>query len=278
MDSHWFLSHRRQQINPPTLECLLEKHLSQLSNKRCVSLMTSSSIVLLNNQGRLTLNYSVIFTHRMPKLCTCSRNLWWILFVILYWFNVLTDLVFLMYSLCLLSFFPDFSTWQSQLRGARGLYPPPSLFNWLAQGTQWSHWWFSSSPSALTASSLCFLFQVASQLGRLGVYMPRVFSNPPAGGVQPASQAAGTGNPRHTDAPPTVGTSSPGVQQTQGLHQTSTSMPKDVVAVGLGGPVQATVQTPAPPELQPTQGNAPWGCSRRRASIRQLREMMKVSD
>lgn len=97
---------------------------------------------------------------------------------------------------------------------------------------------------------------MAAKLGQLGVYLHTVLTNPPAGAVQPVSQAAGLSNPEQPEALPTERTLSPGVQQTQRLHQESRSMVNGV-PIGLERPVQevVTVQTPAQPKLQPTPGN-----------------------
>uniref|UniRef100_A0A672YDH3 Uncharacterized protein n=1 Tax=Sphaeramia orbicularis TaxID=375764 RepID=A0A672YDH3_9TELE len=109
----------------------------------------------------------------------------------------------------------------------------------------------------LPISVFTSLFQIAAKMGQLGVYLPTVLANQPAGAVQPVSQSAGLANPEKPDVLPTVGSSPAGVQQMQG-HNGSGSMPcANNLPAGLERPAQeaATVQTPAPPKLQPTQGN-----------------------
>lgn len=111
----------------------------------------------------------------------------------------------------------------------------------------------SSPLGALSSEEL----EIAAKMGQLGVYLPTVLANQPAGAVQPVSQAAGLANPEKPDALPTVASSPAGVQQMQG-HNGSGSMPcANNLPAGLERPAQeaTTVQTPAPPKLQPTQGN-----------------------
>uniref|UniRef100_A0A3Q1EQE1 Uncharacterized protein n=1 Tax=Acanthochromis polyacanthus TaxID=80966 RepID=A0A3Q1EQE1_9TELE len=107
-------------------------------------------------------------------------------------------------------------------------------------------------PLALLSS----LFQMAAKMSQLGVYMPTVLTNQPAGAVQPEMQAAaGLTNPEQQGIAPTVGISAAGVQQGRAC---SGSQPNaNNVPAGLEGAAQeaATVQTPVQVKLEPTQGN-----------------------
>uniref|UniRef100_A0A3B5AWT1 Uncharacterized protein n=1 Tax=Stegastes partitus TaxID=144197 RepID=A0A3B5AWT1_9TELE len=107
----------------------------------------------------------------------------------------------------------------------------------------------------LVRSLLSSLFQMAAKMSQLGVYMPTVLTNQPAGAVQPERQAAGLTNPEQQGVAPTMGTSAAAIQQGQAC---SGSQPNaNSVPAGLEGAAQeaATVQTSVRPKLQPTQGN-----------------------
>ncbi|XP_072239801.1 ameloblastin [Leuresthes tenuis] len=98
--------------------------------------------------------------------------------------------------------------------------------------------------------------ETAAKMSRLGMYMPTLLTNLPAGGgaVQPQTQAAGMTNPAQQGAMKTVGSSAVGVQP---LQKVACSEPKPSIPAGLekAAPEASTVQTPAQPKLQPTQGN-----------------------
>uniref|UniRef100_A0A8P4GMQ7 Ameloblastin n=1 Tax=Dicentrarchus labrax TaxID=13489 RepID=A0A8P4GMQ7_DICLA len=98
---------------------------------------------------------------------------------------------------------------------------------------------------------------MAAKMAQLGVYLPNVLTNPSAGAVQPVNQAAGLKNPEQQGIVPTVGTSSIGVPQTQSPASSGPQPNTNRVPLGLERPTQeaATVQTPAEPKLQSTQGN-----------------------
>lgn len=97
---------------------------------------------------------------------------------------------------------------------------------------------------------------MAAAMGQLGVYMPTVLTNQPAAAVQPESQAAGLRDPEQQGAQPAVKTSAAGGQQIEGLPCSRSQTNASGVPAGLAGaaPEAATVQTPAQPQLQPTQG------------------------
>ncbi|XP_044045150.1 uncharacterized protein LOC122873001 isoform X2 [Siniperca chuatsi] len=100
--------------------------------------------------------------------------------------------------------------------------------------------------------------EMAAKMGQLGVYLSTVLANSPAAAVQPVNQAAGLANPEQQGIVPTVMTSSAGFPQTPGLASSGPRPNTNGVPVGLQRPVEeeaATVQTPAQPKLQPTQGN-----------------------
>lgn len=98
---------------------------------------------------------------------------------------------------------------------------------------------------------------MAAKMGQLGVYMPPVLTNLPAGAVQPVNQAVGLTNPEQQGIVPTEATSSATVPQTQGLASSGPQPNTNGVPVGLERPAKeaATIQTPAQPKHQPTQGN-----------------------
>uniref|UniRef100_A0A3Q0QYK3 Uncharacterized protein n=1 Tax=Amphilophus citrinellus TaxID=61819 RepID=A0A3Q0QYK3_AMPCI len=106
-------------------------------------------------------------------------------------------------------------------------------------------------PCLFTVSFLSLLFQMAATMGQLGVYMPTVLTNQPAGAVQARSQAAGLKNPEQPGVQPAVGTSAAGGQQIQGLPCAGSQTNANGVPAGLAGaaPSAATAQ----PQLQPTQ-------------------------
>lgn len=97
---------------------------------------------------------------------------------------------------------------------------------------------------------------MAATLARLGVYIPDMNINVPAGAAQPvapAGQANGPANPGQ----PMSNLPSPGV-----LPTTGTSVPNaNSFPAGLErpGPDVTTANVPFPPKKQPTQGNCPWG-------------------
>lgn len=105
-------------------------------------------------------------------------------------------------------------------------------------------------------------------MSQLGVYMPTVLTNPPAGAVQtqPVSQAAGLANPEQQGIVPTVGTPSAGAPQTQRLAASGPQLDTNKVPVGLEKAPQdaATVQTPVQPKLQHTQGNQVRDCGHKK--------------
>ncbi|XP_035811571.2 ameloblastin isoform X2 [Amphiprion ocellaris] len=98
--------------------------------------------------------------------------------------------------------------------------------------------------------------EMAAKMSQLGVYMPTVLTNQPAGAVQPEMQAAaGLTNPEQQGIAPTVGISAAGVQQGQACS--GSQLNANNVPAGLEGAAQeaATVQTPVQVKVEPTQGN-----------------------
>lgn len=98
--------------------------------------------------------------------------------------------------------------------------------------------------------------EMAAKMSQLGVYMPTVLTNQPAGAVQPEMQAAaGLTNPEQQGIAPTVGISAAGVQQ--GQVCSGSQLNANNVPAGLEGAAQevVTVQTPVQVKLEPTQGN-----------------------
>uniref|UniRef100_A0A3Q1CYQ1 Uncharacterized protein n=1 Tax=Amphiprion ocellaris TaxID=80972 RepID=A0A3Q1CYQ1_AMPOC len=111
-------------------------------------------------------------------------------------------------------------------------------------------------PWPLPLALLSSLFQMAAKMSQLGVYMPTVLTNQPAGAVQPEMQAAaGLTNPEQQGIAPTVGISAAGVQQGQACS--GSQLNANNVPAGLEGAAQeaATVQTPVQVKVEPTQGN-----------------------
>lgn len=116
---------------------------------------------------------------------------------------------------------------------------------------------------------------MAATMGQLGVYLPRVLTNPSTVAVQPVNQAngltnpeqqgtvqtvnqaAGLANPVQQNVVPTVGAASAGVQQTPGLASSGPQPNTNAIPVGLESPTQeaATVQIPVEPNLTPEPGN-----------------------
>lgn len=98
--------------------------------------------------------------------------------------------------------------------------------------------------------------EMAAKMSQLGVYMPTILSNQPAGAVQPEMQAAaGLTNPEQQGVAPTVGISAAGVQQRQACS--GSQLNANNVPAGLEGAAQeaATAQTPVQVKVEPTQGN-----------------------
>jgi len=91
------------------------------------------------------------------------------------------------------------------------------------------------------------------------MYMPTLLTNLPTGGgaVQPQTQAAGMTNPTQQGAMKTVGSSAVGVQPLQKVVCSEPQPNANSIPAGLekAAPEASTVQTPAQPKLQPTQGN-----------------------
>lgn len=93
--------------------------------------------------------------------------------------------------------------------------------------------------------------QMAATMGQLGVYMPNVLTNQPAGAVQPESQAAGLTHPEQQGVQPAVGTSAAGAQPIKALPCSGSQPNASGFSAGLAGSDAATAQTPAEPQLQP---------------------------
>uniref|UniRef100_A0A3Q3SMV6 Uncharacterized protein n=1 Tax=Mastacembelus armatus TaxID=205130 RepID=A0A3Q3SMV6_9TELE len=98
------------------------------------------------------------------------------------------------------------------------------------------------------------LFQMASKMNQLGVYMSTVLTNLPAGAGLPVNQAAGLSNPEQEGNVPNIGTPSAGVSQ-QGLTGCGPQPNANSVPVGLEKAAQnvATVQTPLCTEITSLQ-------------------------
>lgn len=150
----------------------------------------------------------------------------------------------------------ELSAWQSQLRGTRG--NTPNIFIRLSACSnnllsELSDPIDDPIPPPLPLTLFLLLFQMAAKMGQLGVYLPTVLRNLPAGAVQPVSQAAGLANIEQQGVVPTVPTSS--APQTQELASSVPQLNTNKVPIGLERPAQedATVQTPVQPKLQPTQ-------------------------
>ncbi|XP_047222434.1 uncharacterized protein LOC124868853 isoform X1 [Girardinichthys multiradiatus] len=101
--------------------------------------------------------------------------------------------------------------------------------------------------------------ETAAKMSQLGMYMPTMLANLPAGAgaVQAQSQAAGLTNPDQWAARQTAGTSATGVQPSQGLPCAGSQLNADSLPAGLkrAVPEAPTVQTPAQPKLLPRQRN-----------------------
>lgn len=94
---------------------------------------------------------------------------------------------------------------------------------------------------------------MAATMGQMGVYMPNVLTNQPAGAVQPESQAAGLTHPEQQGVQPAVGTSAAGAQPIKALPCSGSQPNASGFSAGLAGSDAATAQTPAEPQLQPMQ-------------------------
>lgn len=121
--------------------------------------------------------------------------------------------------------------------------------------------------SYCTVSFLSSVFQIAAKMRELGVYMPTVLTNLPAGAVQtqPMIQAAGLANPEPQGMEPTDRTPSAGVPQTESLAGSRPQPNTHRVPVGLEKAAQdaATAETPVQVKLQHTQGNRVQDCGHR---------------
>ncbi|XP_069386377.1 basic salivary proline-rich protein 1-like [Paralichthys olivaceus] len=98
--------------------------------------------------------------------------------------------------------------------------------------------------------------EVAAKMSQLGVYMPTMIANLPAGAVQ-SQAAAGLSNLGQAGVPPAVVTASAGAPQTQGLVGTGPQPNAEGGPVGLQREAKevATAPTSVQPEVQPTLGN-----------------------
>lgn len=92
---------------------------------------------------------------------------------------------------------------------------------------------------------------MAATMGQLGVYMPNVLTNQPAGAVQPESQAAGLTHPEQQGVQPAVGTSAAGAQPIKALPCSGSHPNASGFSAGLAGSDVATAQRTAEPQLQP---------------------------
>lgn len=117
-----------------------------------------------------------------------------------------------------------------------------------------------ASPSMCLILSIHYsLFQIAAKLSQLGMFMPTMLANPPAGAaaVQAQSQFAGITNPDQRAARQTAGTSASGAQPLQGLPCSGSQLNVNNPPAGLerAVPKTPTVRSADRPKLRPTQRN-----------------------
>ncbi|XP_041839492.1 ameloblastin [Melanotaenia boesemani] len=95
--------------------------------------------------------------------------------------------------------------------------------------------------------------ETVAKMGQLGLFMPTVLTNPPAGGgaVQPQSQAAGLKSPEQHGTRPAVGSSTAGVPSLQRLACSGSQPDTKGLPAGLEkGAAEASIgQTPGQPKL-----------------------------
>ncbi|XP_028263993.1 ameloblastin isoform X2 [Parambassis ranga] len=93
--------------------------------------------------------------------------------------------------------------------------------------------------------------EMAAKMSQLGVYMPSVLTNMPAGASQSQSRVAGLPNPQQQGAAGIMEASAAGVSQTQGLPCSGSQPNANSVPAGLekAAPEAASVQTPVQAKL-----------------------------